>query len=118
MKQDLESPDVVVIGGGPAGSTVSTLLAQQKVRVELFERARGPSARSNWRPAFVTLRFRVGHSKRGVAFRPALPSRWSHVPVGLAAVGFERRRGRRDKTEPRTQERARLTPCCSCEISV
>ena len=31
-------PDVVVIGGGPAGSTVSTLLAQQGVGVELFER--------------------------------------------------------------------------------
>ena len=31
-------PDVVVIGGGPGGSTVSTLLAQQGVKVELFER--------------------------------------------------------------------------------
>ncbi|HXE80315.1 MAG TPA: NAD(P)/FAD-dependent oxidoreductase [Vicinamibacterales bacterium] len=36
------SPDVVVIGGGPAGSTVSTLIAQQGRRVALFERERFP----------------------------------------------------------------------------
>jgi flavin-dependent dehydrogenase len=36
------SPDVVVIGGGPAGSTVSTLIAQQGYRVELFEREKFP----------------------------------------------------------------------------
>jgi len=35
-------PDVVVIGGGPAGATVSTLLAQQGMRVQLFERERFP----------------------------------------------------------------------------
>jgi flavin-dependent dehydrogenase len=35
-------PDVVVIGGGPAGSTVSTLIAQQGYRVRLFERERFP----------------------------------------------------------------------------
>jgi flavin-dependent dehydrogenase len=34
--------DVVVIGGGPAGSTVSTLLAQHGVGVTLFEREKFP----------------------------------------------------------------------------
>jgi len=37
-----DSPDVVVIGGGPGGSTVSTLIAQQGYRVELFEREKFP----------------------------------------------------------------------------
>jgi flavin-dependent dehydrogenase len=37
-----DNPQVVVIGGGPAGSTVSTLLAQKGVRVELFERETFP----------------------------------------------------------------------------
>ncbi len=34
--------DVVVVGGGPAGSTVSTLVAQHGYRVTLFERERFP----------------------------------------------------------------------------
>jgi flavin-dependent dehydrogenase len=34
--------DVIVIGGGPGGSTVSTLIAQQGHRVELFEREHFP----------------------------------------------------------------------------
>lgn len=36
------SPHVIVIGGGPAGATVSTLLAQQGFQVELFERETFP----------------------------------------------------------------------------
>lgn len=35
MKPD---PDVVVIGGGPSGSSVATLIAQKGYRVQLFER--------------------------------------------------------------------------------
>jgi flavin-dependent dehydrogenase len=36
------STDVIVIGGGPAGSTAATLLAQHGCRVTLFERERFP----------------------------------------------------------------------------
>src|SRR5882762_1609504 len=34
--------DVIVIGGGPGGSTVSTLIAQHGYRVQLFEREHFP----------------------------------------------------------------------------
>src|SRR6058998_3427332 len=39
---DGQMVDVVVIGGGPAGSTVSTLIAQSGRHVKLFERERFP----------------------------------------------------------------------------
>jgi flavin-dependent dehydrogenase len=44
-EQVSSKPDVVVIGGGPAGATVSTLIAQQGHHVELFERERFPRYR-------------------------------------------------------------------------
>jgi flavin-dependent dehydrogenase len=40
--QDPNEPDVIVIGGGPAGSTVSTIIADAGQRVELFEREHFP----------------------------------------------------------------------------
>jgi flavin-dependent dehydrogenase len=40
--KDSNTADVVVIGGGPAGSTVSTLIAQKGHKVELFEREHFP----------------------------------------------------------------------------
>ena len=42
MANHTSTCDVVVIGGGPAGSTTSTLLAQYGVKVKLFERERFP----------------------------------------------------------------------------
>src|SRR5215207_3644304 len=42
MMQQTNSTDVIVIGGGPAGSTASTLIAQHGYRVLLFERERFP----------------------------------------------------------------------------
>jgi flavin-dependent dehydrogenase len=36
------NPDVIVIGGGPAGSTISTLIAQHGYAVDLFEREHFP----------------------------------------------------------------------------
>lgn len=45
----MDAYDVVVIGGGPAGATVATLLARAGLRVAIFERERFP-------------RFRIGES--------------------------------------------------------
>ena len=42
MSSSTSQPHVLVIGGGPAGTTAATLLAQRGYRVELFERERFP----------------------------------------------------------------------------
>ncbi len=40
--QNAESPEVIVIGGGPAGSTAAAILAQHGLRTTLFEREQFP----------------------------------------------------------------------------
>jgi flavin-dependent dehydrogenase len=55
--------DVVVIGGGPAGSTAGTLLAQQGWRVAILEKERFP-------------RFSIGESLLPGRERPNLAIRW------------------------------------------
>jgi 2-polyprenyl-6-methoxyphenol hydroxylase-like FAD-dependent oxidoreductase len=42
MTDESRDPQVIVIGGGPAGATASTLIAQQGYRVSLFEREHFP----------------------------------------------------------------------------
>src|ERR1700744_4500488 len=42
IQTERKSWDVVVIGGGPAGSTAAALLAHRGFRVRVFEKARHP----------------------------------------------------------------------------
>ena len=62
--------DVIVIGGGPAGSATSTLLAMQGRQVLLLEKERFP-------------RFRIGES-----FMPA--TWWSFEKLGITATDEEK----------------------------
>ena len=68
------STDVIVIGGGPAGSTTSTLIAQQGHKVTLFERERFP-------------RFHIGES-----LLPANVPLFEKLGVGeeMRAIGMEK----------------------------
>ena len=42
VPESIIESDVVVIGGGPAGSTTATLIAQKGYKVQLFEREKFP----------------------------------------------------------------------------
>ncbi|MFN8892897.1 MAG: NAD(P)/FAD-dependent oxidoreductase, partial [Betaproteobacteria bacterium] len=70
--------DVIVVGGGPAGSTIATLLARQGRQVLLFEKARHP-------------RFHIGESllPANVPLLEALGVRDRVDAIGLPKWGVE-----------------------------
>ena len=86
MTQRIESADVIVIGGGPSGTTAATLLAQRGLRVVLLERDHFP-------------RFHIGESlipqTYGVLERlKMLPKMKSSHFIKKYSVQFVSQRGR------------------------
>ena len=78
-----ESCDVIVIGGGPAGSTVAALLAQQGRSVVLLEKAHHP-------------RFHIGESllPANVELFDKLGVRDQVEKIGMPKFGIEFKIGR------------------------
>lgn len=82
--------DVMVVGGGPAGSTAARLLALAGWRVTLLDRARFPRPKACGEclnPGAVAALARLGVLDRVLALAPAWLSGWSVESRGRAAIG-------------------------------
>ena len=65
--------DIVMVGGGPAGSTAGTLLAKQGWDVAIFEKGKFP-------------RFKIGESLLPDNYLPPLPSLVIATSLSLAGL--------------------------------
>jgi len=86
----LECPDVLVVGGGPAGSTVAGLLALAGWSVTLVDRARFPRPKpcgECLNPGAVALLARLGLLDAIHALRPARIEGWRLHADGATAEG-------------------------------
>src|SRR5688572_27475854 len=82
--------DVLVVGGGPAGSTVARLLALRGWAVTLLDRARFPRAKpcgECLNPGAVEALSRLGLLHRVEALGPARLRGWRVESAGRVAVG-------------------------------
>ena len=80
-------PDVIVVGGGPAGSTTAGLLARRGWHVELLERAHFPRPKpcgECLNPGAVRALARLGLLERVLALQPARLRGWDFLSRGGA----------------------------------
>jgi len=105
VRSPAPASDVLVVGGGPAGSTTARLLALRGWNVRLLDRARFPRAKACGEcinPGAVAALGRLGVLERVLALRPALLDGWTvgaesarargRFPPGRGGLALDRAR--------------------------